>query len=110
MSDLFGNHIVGFPTRRLNFACIITATPDPLCTSKNISVTASCNFDDGPCGFDIPMYPHIWELTRDDYGGDTTGAIKGDHTTGYNRDFVDFDMPSGKHVRVLYTPLNPSFI
>ena len=62
--------------------CIITATPAPLCTSMNILFNASCDFDDGPCGFDVPMYPHLWELTRNDYGEDTGEVIKGHHTTG----------------------------
>ena len=42
----------------------------------------SCSFDSGPCGFYIPMFPHIWDLVSHEYGDGATAVIHGDHSTG----------------------------
>ena len=59
----------------------LVATADPVCNSQKIMTNASCNFDKGSCGYTIPMYPHLWEITRYYYGDDTVGIVEGDHTT-----------------------------
>ena len=60
---------------------ILVATADPVCNSQKIMTNASCNFDKGSCGYTIPMYPYLWEITQYYYGDDTVGIIEGDHTT-----------------------------
>ena len=64
------------------FIHVLVVTTNPLCNSRNILHNASCNFDKGPCGFTIPLYPHLWDITRYDYGNKMAGLINGDHTSG----------------------------
>ena len=59
----------------------ISATSNPLCSSKIVMTNVSCDFDTGPCAFKIPMYPHLWEITRYGYGNTRIGVIDGDHTS-----------------------------
>ena len=44
MSDLFGNHIVGFPTRRLNYYSLAEATELNYVTNMMDGSTSTCAF------------------------------------------------------------------
>ncbi|XP_052792072.1 uncharacterized protein LOC128226221 [Mya arenaria] len=63
----------------------------------------SCNFDVGTsCDFNIPMYPHLWELVRYRYGNESVGVVPGDASSydgnGMYAAFTtnDFHVPIGE--------------
>jgi len=42
----------------------------------------SCNFDEDLCGYDLPIYPHLWEKYSYQYGDPRVGVIPGDYSQG----------------------------
>ncbi|KAL4228184.1 hypothetical protein ACF0H5_013618 [Mactra antiquata] len=51
----------------------------------------SCDFDDGTsCSYNIPVYPHLWELVKYEYGNQSTGIIDGDQSGGGNGVYLAF--------------------
>lgn len=56
--------------------------PVPSCRDSTDAMhvpTLSCDFNNGnPCGYTLPVYPHLWELYRYRYGNETAGVIDGD--------------------------------
>ena len=64
MSDTFGNHIVGFPTRRLNFSRLlgnynVVLLPDPIGRDRYPSIAYSIIRKTCPCNV-YPLEPHFY--------------------------------------------------
>lgn len=48
-------------------------------TGAILEMDGSCNFDDGnSCKYELPVYPHLWELVRFGYGNESIGVIDRD--------------------------------
>ena len=52
--------------------------------NKTYALNGSCDFNKDICGYSVPLYPHLWELTsyRYTYGSPGVGEIIGDHSKG----------------------------
>ena len=64
-----------------------TVTPLQQCDineAKQPGIPGNCDFNKNVCGYIIPSYPHLWELTsyRYIYGSPNVGEISGDHSVG----------------------------